>query len=204
MKQNRALLTLLIAFILLGGPALFAQEEAEGGQDKGLERLGLIFSAPSILLELDEYQGAGVGAKAAWNKWALRGLVGFQFDTAAEESSITVGTAVEYHLGQSKISPYVGAEAIFGYAYAESEDTKTTEYELGVGPLIGVEYAVAEGLSLFAEYKVGFTGIKSEVDDPAGDDSSTNYYVATELGNYGALGIVVYFLDRGPQTDAPD
>ncbi len=155
------------------------------------DRLGLIFNTSSILLELDEYQNAGIGLKARWEHIALRGLLGFGYESGNEEFELGFGTALEYHLiPGAEVSPYTGGRLALEYARDYNADV--TEFKFGLGPLFGVEISPLEILSIFAEYQLQYSAAYASKDD----DSTWNYTFATGLGNRAALGIIVYFLDR--------
>lgn len=163
------------------------------------DRLGVIFSTPSILLEIDQYQNAGIGAKAFWGDLAFRGLLGFRVASDGNPFSINFGTAAEYHFLPGRISPYFGGALQLEYE-RHDDDIVDRVFRLDIGPLFGVEFAPIEMLSLFAEYSLNFAAAYSRA-QVAGTTSETwNYELATGLGNRGRIGVVIYFLDRRDTT----
>ncbi len=157
------------------------------------DRLGLIFNTSSILLELDEYQNAGIGLKVRWERIALRGLLGFGYESGNETFDLSFGTALEYHLAPgAQVSPYVGGR--LALEYERDYNVDVTEFKFGLGPLFGVEVSPLDSLSVFAEYQLQYSATYVST----ADDSTWNYKFATGLGNRAALGIIVYFLDRRP------
>lgn len=218
MKTQTVVAAALLWLLLVAPPALHAQtapggaanssgtEQPDNGEQpepdgeprerRTLDRLGIIFNTPSILLELDEYQSAGIGLKAFWQELAARALMALNYESGREILGFTFGGAIEYHLLPNRVSPYLGGALTLGYRYDGWGPTTLREFELTVGPLFGVELAVLDGLSVFAEYSLRFAAAHARTSGAAGDESSWNYFLGTELGNQGSLGIVVYFLDR--------
>lgn len=175
-------------------------EEQEPRERRQLERLGVIFNTPNILLELDEYQRAGVGLKGFWGDLAVRGLLGLNLDTGRDRFGYTVGSALEYHVLPGRVSPYLGGGLILGWERDDMGPTTLTTFDIGIGPLFGVEFTLTEGLSVFAEYILELRA--AYVDGgPMADRDGWNYFLGTELGNQGSLGIVVYFLDHRNRRD---
>jgi len=187
----------LLMTVALAVPASENTPETERDTDperriRAPERIGVVFNTSSILLELEEYQGAGIGLKGVWEHFAGRALIGFRHSTSNETTLLNLGVAFEYHLAPGTVSPYAGAE--LALRYERNTRVSPSQRSIATGPamLFGVEVAPLDILSLFAEYRLGLTVSYAE----AGDDSTTNYAFGTGLGNQGAIGLIVYFLDR--------
>ncbi len=187
----------LLMTVTLVVPATEATPETEQDIDperriRAPERIGVVFNTSSILLELEEYQGAGIGLKGVWEHFAGRALIGFRHSTSNETTLLDLGVALEYHPAPGAVSPYAGAEIALEYVRNAGVSPSQRSVATGPAALFGVEVAPLDILSLFAEYRLGLTVSYAE----AGDDSTTNYAFGTELGNQGAIGLIVYFLDR--------
>jgi hypothetical protein len=108
-------IVLVFALALLG--ALGA-----GAQGKGLSggKLGLVFSVPDILLQIEEASFDGLSAGLGLKYWlaekmALRGVLEFNYNndsgTGLTTTAFGLSGAFEYHLLKAKVSPYVGGLA---------------------------------------------------------------------------------------------
>jgi opacity protein-like surface antigen len=133
-----------------------------------------------------------------------------------------VGAALEIHLTKGRVSPYIGGGVFFGLASTDSKNPVTgtgtliqpetknagtgetingiTYYGgsmIQVGVLIGVEYYVTNGISLSAEYQLGFTSMaqKDEEITASGITLTTKNPSTSEIGitTAGALTLAVYF-----------
>ena len=205
MKLNR--LILCVVLCMLVSLALAAQEngvpeaeEAEGSR-RELQRIGIVFNTPSILLELEEYRSAGVGVKGVWDNIAVRGLVGLAFNTNNDLFGLAVGSALEFHRAPGLVSPYFGAELLLEYLRDKVGTSTSSSFGMSIGPLFGVEVAPFDIISIFAEYTLAFSAVYSSTSGPAGSDERWNYAIGTGLGNQGSIGIIVYFLDRRPPDE---
>jgi len=205
MKRVAGSVLLLVALVTVG---IGAQESPETGEAWPREwRPGIIFNAPNLLLDIDDYQG-GVGAKLVFDAFALRalfslGLENVQGDSPDSSFNVSTGVSVEVPFVEGRVQPYWGAllDGSFASEQTESSDgdkSETTVVGGSLGPLIGVEVSVFQFLSLFAEYTLAFriahTSVEQEAGGVSSSDESTNYELGTELGNTGALGIVVYLV----------
>lgn len=191
-------------------PELPEEEQNGAGRWRNPDRMGVIFSTPSILLEIEEYQNAGIGAKAFWGDLAFRGLLGFRLSSDDNPFSMNFGTAVEYHFMPGRISPYFGGALQMEYQRRDDHIVDRV-FRLDIGPLFGVEFAPIEMLSLFAEYSLAFSAAYSRARVAGTTTETWNYELATGLGNQGRIGIIVYFLDRrdrpqpnGAEADADE
>ncbi len=183
------------------------EQQEHHGEENGAEpertigapaRVGLIFNLPSVLDRLDGYQGAGFGLKAFWERVALRGLLGLDYDSSQEQFELNVGATMEYHFSPGRLSPYAGGGLL--YTYERDEELETRRFETGVAAVFGLEFAPLDFLSVFAEYSLKYSGWQLRADD----GTTTNYSFSTQLGNQGAIGIIVYFLDRREPSAADD
>jgi opacity protein-like surface antigen len=216
MKKVAILFTILI----LVGSISFGQDITPG---PSAGSKGMLFAFDGLaLIRAGAYQG-GFGAKLYLSDYmAVRGMLKFglnssktpanavgQADGSSSDNIFGVGGAIELHLTKSRISPYIGAGIIFS---TESTDTipsgaagfQTTykningSTSIGIGALLGVEYYVTNGVSLSAEYQVGFTSTSYkdvEVSRPGAQTQTTKQGSATAIGiqNFGALTLAVYF-----------
>ncbi len=192
-----------------GGEATEAEApEAESEEQSGRRMTpGFIFNASNLLLDLSAYQG-GVGGKLDFGDYALRGLFSFalrnsQADTTDNDIDLTLGLAAEFPFFQGRVSPYWGG-FIDGTVTSEKTEsaagdvTSTLMLSGSVGPLLGAELAIFDFLSVFAEYQLAFGISRTTTENEATDisDETTNYNLATELGNAGSLGIVIYLKEK--------
>ena len=178
-----------------------AASAREGREPRTLDRIGLIFNSPSILLELDEFHGLGIGAKGFWDNLALRGLFAIDFRTNTELFGVALGTAIEFHPTPATVSPYVGGELLVDYRQDRAGPTFLKQFGITIGPLFGVEIAPWKSVSFFAEYRLAFRAAYASSGGSMDDDKRWNYSIGTELGNRGSIGIIVYFLDRRTPVD---
>jgi opacity protein-like surface antigen len=135
-------------------------------------------------------------------------------DATNSDNTFGVGGAIELHFTKSRISPYFGAGIMFSTRSTESKTSdvaapgvaiaQTTtknangSTSIGIGALLGVEYYVTNGVSLSAEYQIGFTSASDkdvEVSHPGAQTVTTKQGSATAIGiqNSGALTLAVYF-----------
>ena len=195
---RRVLPTLFLLLVATAAP-LAAQQETDdnGSRLRAPDLLGVVFNTTSILLELDPYQEAGIGIKARWERFALRGLLGFGMESGNERREFAIGGTLEYHLSPGLVSPYAGGGLLFEYF---NQDMQPREITFGLQGVFGVELMPHEVLSFFAEYALAYR--TTYVDSDAG--STRNYRFASGLGNQGSIGIVVYFLDRRAGEQPPE
>jgi opacity protein-like surface antigen len=135
-------------------------------------------------------------------------------DATTSDNTFGVGGAIELHFTKSRISPYFGAGIMFSTRSTESKTadaapaggtlTQTTTKNangstaISIGALLGVEYYITNGVSLSAEYGIGFTSTSDkdvEVSTPPGQPVITKQGSATAIGiqNSGLLTLAVYF-----------
>jgi hypothetical protein len=110
---------------------------------------------------------------------AIRGVLDFSYqhnkNTDATDTFFGVSGAFEYHFTTGRVSPYAG-----GLVGVLIQGGDTSDLNLLLGGLFGVEMRVMDSLGLFAEYSLSlFT-----------NDTFTN--IALGAGNNAAIGIVVY------------
>ncbi|TVR63897.1 MAG: hypothetical protein EA426_00705 [Spirochaetaceae bacterium] len=176
------------------------EPEAVAESRAGVDRIGVVFNAPSILFEIDRYQKAGVGLKTVWGQRALRSVFGLEA-TGSDSLRGTLGTTFEYHPVAGRVSPYLGGSIVLSYEKEDVGDTEWTEFGFSIGPVLGVEFTLVEGAAVFAEYTLSFDGVRTSSDD----EQTWNYLFGTRLGNQGSLGIVVYFPGfRARAQNGPD
>ena len=181
MKKHISIV-LLVAALVIGLPTgVSAQEEKERTLKLPERRVGLIVNfaglAGDMIAEFDDgYQG-GLGIKVWFGeKSALRGLVDFSRASDTDTTTFGVGAAYEYHLTRTRVSPYLG-----GLAGLNIDSTAgTTDTVFYVGGMLGAEFQLVEGVSLFGEYALTF-----EFADP-------DFFIDLGLGNNAAVGIIVY------------
>ena len=166
---------------------------------------GFIFNVPSVLLEVDEYQG-GLGLKAGTNGKYLRLLVDFSAEDDGAEPDVIAwgaGAAFEWHLQDGRVSPYAGASLGLSGVYEKTsvgggDWVRDDLLAVEGGPLIGVEFSLTEGVSLFAEYQIlGMYGWPSVTTSVGGDTNTVKDDMVwswdLSLGNTGMIGLCVYF-----------
>jgi opacity protein-like surface antigen len=137
-------------------------------------------------------------------------------------SQLGIGAAIEYHLSKGRVSPYIGAGVAFNTVSTEEkpatggiteqvtyknrltgidmdgdgdEDTFATT-DITIDILLGAEYYITNGLSLAAEYRIGFTSTTQKDQDYT--TSSTSETTKGGSGSFigitssGALTLAVY------------
>ena len=135
-------------------------------------------------------------------------------DATTSDNTFGVGGAIELHFTKSRISPYFGAGIMFSTESTESKTSDTApaggtlsqtttknangSTSIGIGALLGVEYYVTNGVSLSAEYQLGFTSASNkdvEVSTPSSPTVTTKRGSSTSIGiaNSGLLTLAVYF-----------
>ena len=113
------------------------------------------------------------------------------FDTDTNSFGVAISAAVEYHFKVWKrISPYFGARVQLDYLEPAGDDN--WEFGLALGPAIGVEYYIADRVSLSAEYNLM---IDNRFSDGAakGGDVNTDFNFATGVTNAGGVYLTFYF-----------
>jgi hypothetical protein len=183
MKKRVSVAVLIVTLTICLPAGLFAQEEERERRLKLPEkRIGLIVNftglASSMIQEHTDVVQGGLGMKV-WlgEKAAVRALVDFLYENLSGTSTTTfgLGGAFEYHLLQSRVSPYLGALAGLTVQTGAANDLG-----LYIGALLGVEFELIENLHLFGEY-----GLVVDINEP-------DFTIDLGLGNNGQVGIVVY------------
>ena len=163
-------------------------------------RLGLIFNASNILMDIESYQ-AGIGVKLRTGNSAFRFLADGFFTNSSMTMSVDFGVAYEYHLTAARVSPYVGGFASVGYTSQKTTVdadnwTQNTSTPISAGGLFGAEVFVTDFLSLFAEYQVAIditqTNTKTSDAGTVTDDPQNSLIFDTGIGNGSKIGIVIY------------
>jgi opacity protein-like surface antigen len=138
-------------------------------------------------------------------------------ETAGSQSATTIGITggVEYHLTQTQISPYIGGEVNFtstsvsstpvaeaGAAQITTSDPTAgvtingNYYQgglmLGVGGLAGVEFFVTKGVSLGAEYRLGWD-LKSMYNQTSPSATAAGNINSFGLSSSGGLTVSIKF-----------
>ena len=104
-------------------------------------------------------------------------------DQSATDVGMDAGVGFEYHFRVwRRISPFVGAS--IGVGFAEPTGDDNTVVGIGLGPSLGVEYYIADRVSLIAQYLLTF---QLEIQP----DRFTGVSLNTLSG--GALNLVFYF-----------
>ena len=216
MKKVAILFTILI----LVGSISFGQDITPG---PSAGSKGILFQFDGLAaLRANSYLG-GFGAKLYLTDYtAVRGMVQLglnssktpanavgQADGSASDNTFGAGGAIELHFTKSRISPYIGAGIIFSTRSTEDiplgpVGNQTTDKNangstsIGIGGLLGVEYYVTNGVSLSAEYQVGFTSTSmkdEEISNPNFRTVTNKQGSITSIGiaNSGILTLAVYF-----------
>jgi hypothetical protein len=174
----------LVALLALG---VTLSAGAQGKKmDLGGQRLGFIFNiwdfGDVAAKDGDSTRdlNAGIGLKY-WigNKSAVRALLDFDHyrDSTLDITRTFFGLsgAFEYHFKTGKVSPYTG-----GLAGVRIQTGDTSDLELALGGLLGVEVRFMDVLGLFGEYTLQF-----RINDP-------ETWFDLGAGNGGSIGVVVY------------
>lgn len=92
--------------------------------------------------------------------------------------SMDFGAGMEYHFRiWRRLSPFFGALLKFGFYDPTQEDNLIFRFH--VGPLIGVEYFIADRVSLAAAYMLMFSVVHTQI---GSDSSSTDFDMTTKAG----------------------
>jgi opacity protein-like surface antigen len=194
-------------FSFSGLSALGASEYNLGGNTYGL----------GLKLFLSDYMAvrAGVQLGLLSKKTPANPPAGWiSVDATSSDNTFGVGGAIELHFTKSRISPYFGAGIMFSTESTESKTSDTAPAggtltqttiknaggatSIGIGALLGVEYYVTNGVSLSAEYQLGFTSTSNkdvEVSTPGTPTVTTKQGSSTSIGiaNSGVLTLAIYF-----------
>lgn len=190
----------ILILVLLFCATVFAFGQETNTASTDGPRLGFIFNAPSVLLDIESYQ-SGIGAILALDQIAFRVLADLYYADSANSFSGTTGAAFEYHLANARVSPYVGAFFDVGYTSQtvvtdEENSTKNTSMPISGGLIGGAELKLTRFLSLFAEYQIAITITRtntvSTVAGVATEAPQTAFVLDTGIGNDSKIGIIVY------------
>lgn len=109
-------------------------------------------------------------------------------EDSATNWGIDLGVGIEYHFRiWRRISPFIGGQ--FGFNVQDPTQDDNIQLGVGLGPVMGVEYYVADRVSVTAMYM--FTIQIGYQDAPDGAISTTTFGLSTLAG--GALNITYYF-----------
>ena len=165
MVKAKSGFVLTIFLMLLLSPLAAQGKSKSVDVNKRSGDVGFLFNFQNLLTNILVYNDgfqSGFGAKYWLNdKLALRGLLGFYFnsytasgETTADTSSVfSLGAGMEFHPRKDVISPYLG-----GFLGTKLEKwVDVTSAGFYGGAMAGVEYLIAKGVSLFGEYQLSIT-----------------------------------------------
>lgn len=176
-----------VAFLLCAAPASAQLETANKGAL--LFNYGGLFSSTPAAFDT-----VGIGGRYFIDRnLAIRGALGIGLTTAKVESDnaganettdetslYSLEGGVEYVLARTKTA-YLYTGGILQLSSAENDpeggNNNTTTTGAAVAGLIGANYFVADGLSIGAEYRLGFA--YSSVEQQGNDVTSTNTSIGT-------------------------
>jgi opacity protein-like surface antigen len=154
-------LTIAIIVLMLCAATVTGAMGAPAADERG-GSLGLLFSFDGLALQSI---AGGIGAKY-WmsERWAAVGSVDFGYShtnagsSDADNTLVGITAGLQRHLTTSRISPYVGLGA--GYSYwtirsesnSSSAQSTTNRHILSADINLGVEFWLAEGVSLAGQY----------------------------------------------------
>jgi hypothetical protein len=171
---------------------------SDGSSEESGERIlkgftpGIIFNTSNLLMDISGYQ-SGFGMKFRGNSFSLRTLLSLGYDSSTEVLDATLGAALEKPFFTGRVTPFWGFSVEGGYVEDEGDMFDSTTLSAKVAALLGVEVYILDFLSVFAEYELGASVSRVEVDQDAGGGSdSTNHAFGTGLGNDASIGIVIY------------
>jgi hypothetical protein len=185
--SRRGLLPIIIFLAVSAASPAQSLIASKPSPASGSSDLGLIFCANNIFLDLESYE-AGIGAKMAFNDFALRGSIDLGYFGATQAFSVNLGLAVESHFMPGAISPYLGAYTRIGY---NIQPGVLSVVPVSLGGIIGVEVFIFDFLSIFAEYALAVD--LTLTTDLATATTTFDYVVDTKMGNNSMIGVVVYF-----------
>ncbi len=202
MSKKLIVLLLTIFLSLVSAGPLFSQsseESSEGAsQEESGERIwkgftpGIIFNTSNLLMDISGYQ-SGFGMKFRGEHFSLRTLLSMGYDSSTEVLDTTIGVALEKPFFTGRVTPFWGFSLEGGYVEDEGDMFDSTTLSAKIAALLGVEVYILEFLSVFAEYELGASVSRVEVDqDSGGGSDSTNHAFGTGLGNDASIGIVIY------------
>ena len=131
-------------------------------------------------------------------------------DGTKSANSFGIGGAVEWHLTKNRISPYIGGGLLFSTTSTESnigtgtvknrvtgETVSNQNFQAGtqitIGGILGVEYYVTNGVSLSAEYLIGFTSLSQKDEEYPGGTTKGGSGSLIGIHSDGSLTLAIYF-----------
>lgn len=165
---------------------------------------GIIFNTSNLLLDLAAYQ-SGVGLMLRNEDFALRSLVSLEYESGNDLFESTVGLAYMQPFFSGGVYPYWGVSLIGGYSFDRDEFdsqnwTETRALTAELAAIFGAELFLLKFLSVFAEYKLGISFSRSQVNQGSnGLETETlkkNFRIGTDLGNEASIGVVLYLSSR--------
>ena len=119
------------------------------------------------------------------------GIISPENGDSVTSFGIEAGGGVEYHFRiWRRISPYVGASA--GIFYTNPSGTDNWTVGFGLGPVLGVEYYIADRLSLQAQYTF-VIALAAETLPSGPNAAATRTSVGLFTSAGGALNLTYYF-----------
>jgi hypothetical protein len=187
---------LLLSFLCVSYTVPGETSPAQGGlaPKNGPNDLGLLFTAPSLLMEIQSYNG-GIGVKVGSGPLGYRLSLDVVYNSSAYSFNVNGSFAVEYHLIPGPVSPYVGG--IVGIGWARQEGM-TSMVPLTAGAIAGVEVFLLDFLSVYAEYNL--TADLTFVQDLQTQNWSSSLLLDSKVGNNARLGIVIYFMRQKSES----
>jgi hypothetical protein len=164
--------------------------------------LGVVFNTPTILLDIESYQG-GIGVKIGSGMLVLRGMLDILVNTRLNPVSLSLQAVIEKHLSARSLSPYWGGLLELGITSVTTQLdqqhwTQLITLPVSVGAVCGVEIFLLDFLSVFLEYEVALDiGLNINRQGAGGSVSSTTeltYKFDLGLGNSSMIGVVIYIL----------
>jgi hypothetical protein len=177
--NRRTWVVVCLAVVLAFGVALSAGAQGKGG---GGGKLGLVFNLWDLAAGTASSDGVLTGAGVKYwlaDKMAIRGILEFQYlhnkTTDATTTLFGASGAFEYHFKTGRVSPYAG-----GLVGVLVQGGDTSDLNLLLGGLLGVEMRVMDSLGLFAEYSLSLFS----------NDTLTD--IVLGAGNNASIGVVIY------------
>lgn len=166
-----------VIFVVLAAGVLSAQEMPE---KLSVNSMALVFhTRPTLLGTGGKTFDSGVGVKF-WltDNWAVRSELDFYYlnDAGTTDTIFGGSTTAEYHfLARAGFSTYTGAIGVLHFTGGGANN-----FSLSLGPILGVEVAVKEAISLYVENHLLF-----KIDEPV-------YEINLGVGDSAQIGLLVY------------
>ncbi|WP_319417170.1 hypothetical protein [Marispirochaeta aestuarii] len=201
---NYILILMLSPMIsLLAQEPTHSSETTQSSIDSSKPEYGIIFNIGSILDGISSYQG-GIGVKYHKDDIYWRFLIDINYDYESNFFSTLLGVNREYHIVKSKLSPYYGWTLSTGvtHLYTEGTDTTLITIPINTGAIFGIEWSVTDYISLSVEYTIALEYTYNSQTSPLySDEQNSNFTLNTGLGNYGKIGVTVYFPTEIQQSE---